>query len=117
MAQADMIAIQIPKSRWTEESAFIATAYFRLRSTAAAVTPTTVKYRIDCLKTGKELADWTTVSAASNVSIAITMTHNKIQDDGNRSERKQLIVEADSDLATQHRDKIVWIVENLQGTV
>lgn len=115
MAQTDQIAIQIPKTMWNEKSAFIATAYFRLRSTQAAVTPTTVKYRIDCLTTGKELADWTTVSAASNVSVAVTQTHNAIQDDSNRTEHKQLTIEADSDLSTQHRERKVWQVVNLYG--
>lgn len=113
---ADQIAIQLPGTKWKEGSAFTATAYFRTRSTAAASTPTTIHYRIDCLTTGKELADWTSVSAAGNVSISITGTHNAIQSDGNRYERKQLTVMADQDLSTQHREKAVWRVENLYGS-
>lgn len=115
MAQTDMIAIQIPKTVWKEKSAFIATAYFRLRSTAAAVTPTTVHYRIDDLTTGKELQDWTSVSTASNVSIAITSTFNAIQDDTSHRERKQLTIKADDALDTQHIETIEWFVTNLLG--
>lgn len=112
---ADQIAIQLAKTRWKEGSAFMATAYFRTRSTAAADTPSSVKYRIDCLTTGKVLADWTTVSAASNVSISITATHNAIQDQSNRYERKQLTVASDVDAADQHRETAEWRVENIRG--
>lgn len=116
MAQSDMIAIQIPKSIWKEGSAFTATAFFRLRSTAAAVTPTTVKYRVDCLSTGKELKALTTISAASNVSIAITGAFNDIQNASSDTERKQLTIEADTDLDTQHLETIEWTVKNLLGS-
>lgn len=115
MAQTDQIEIQIPKSVWKEKSAFIATAYFRLRSTAAAVTPTTVHYRVDDLTTGLQLQDWTSVSTASNVSIAITATFNAIQDDSSHRERKQLTVKADDGLDTQHIETIEWQIVNLLG--
>jgi len=115
MAQSDQVSIQIPKSRWNEGSAFIATAYFRLRSTAAAATPTNVRYRIDNLSTRTELAGWTTVSAASNISIAITATHNAIQNNASKTERLQLTVAADHDLATQHRETKEWTITNLYG--
>jgi len=116
MAAVDQIAIQIPKSVWKESSAFTATAYFRLRSTAAAVTPTTVHYRVDDLTTGKELQDWTSVSTASNVSIAITSTFNDIQDDTSHRETKQLTIKADDGLATEHLETIQWQITNLLGT-
>jgi hypothetical protein len=113
---ADQIAIQLPKTKWREGSAFTATAYFRTRSTAAADTPASVKYRIDCLTTCTELADWTTVSAASNVSIAITATHNAIQNECNKTELKQLTIASDFEAVDQHRESVVWTVENLYGS-
>jgi hypothetical protein len=113
---ADQIALSVPKKRWMEGSAFTATADFRTRSTAAASTPTTIHYRIDCLTSGKEIADWTSVSAASSASISITGAHNAIQSDANDYEIKQLTVVADKDLATQHRERILWTVENLYGS-
>jgi hypothetical protein len=112
----DMIALQIPKTRVKEGSAFTATAYFRTRSTAAATTPTTIHYRLDCLTTGAELADWTSVSAATSASLSITGTHNSIQSNGNDSEVKQLTVVTDKDLATQYREAVTWAVENLYGS-
>ena len=112
---SDQVEIQLPKTRYLEESTFPATAYFRTRATKAALAPTTIHYRVDCLRTGKVLQDWTTVSAAANVTISMTSTFNEIQDDSSRFERKQLIVQADQGLSTQVNGKAIWRVENVQG--
>lgn len=112
----DQIAISIPRTTWQEGSAFTATAYCRTRASAAAETPTSLKYRIDCLTTGKQIADWTTLTAASSASISVTGTHNAIQDDANDSEVRQLTVMADDGLSTQHRGSVRWRVENLYGS-
>lgn len=113
---ADVIAISIPETRVNEGSSFTATAAFRTRSTAAATTPTTVHYRIDCMTTGTELSALTSVSAASSVSLSITGTHNAIQNDGNDYEVKQLTVVTDSGLSTQQTEAVQWRVENLYGS-
>ena len=113
---ADQIAISIPETRYNEGSAFTATAYFRTRSSGAASTPTTIHYRLDCLTTATELADWTSASAASSLSISITGTHNAIQSDGNDVEVKQLTVVADKDLSTQQVAAVTWQVKNLYGS-
>ena len=113
---ADQIALSIPETRFKEGSAFTATANFRTRSTGAASTPTTIHYRLDCLTTCTELADWTSVSAASSASISVTGTHNAIQNTGNDYERKQLTVVADRGLATQQTESVEWRVDNLYGS-
>lgn len=112
---SDQIEIQIPRSRVPEGESFAATAYFRTRSTLAALAPTTVHYRVDCLTTKKELQDWTSVSAAANVSITMTSTFNAIQDGSKRYERKQLTIKADDGLSTQTIKSKKWIVDNLYG--
>jgi hypothetical protein len=116
MAQVTQIECQLEKTRWNEGSAFPLPVYLRLRSTAAAATPTTIHYRIDCLTTGREIADWTSVSAASNFTVAVTGAHNAILNDCNPQETKQLTVEVDKGLATQHREAVQWIVTNLYGS-
>jgi hypothetical protein len=114
---ADQIEIQIPRTATIKEgSHFTATAYFRTRSTSSASTPTTIKYRLDCLTSGSVLTDWTSVGSASNVSIAVTGTHNAIQSDANDVEVKQLTVMADEGLATQVRQAMRWRVTNLFGS-
>lgn len=112
---ADQVEIQLPKTRVKEGDNFTLTANFRTRSTKAASTPSTIRYRVDCIKTRRTVVDWTSVSAASAVSIAIPSTVNKIKDDSNTKEHKQIIVQADAGLSTQATGRAVWIVENLFG--
>jgi hypothetical protein len=107
------VEIQLPKTRVKEGDGFTATAYFRTRSTKAASTPTTIRYRIDCLKTGQKVTDWTSVSAASNISIAIP--NAQIISDVNTVERKQIIVQADAGLSTQSTGRAIYQVENIYG--
>lgn len=116
MAQVDQIAFQLAKTRWKEGSSFSLPVYLRLRSTGAAATPTTIHYRIDCLTTETELADWTSVSAASNFTISVTGTHNAIRSDCNEYEWKQVTVMTDQDLSTQHREAVQYRVDNLYGS-
>jgi hypothetical protein len=112
----DQIEIRIPKTLWQEGSAFDATVNFRARSSSAASTPTSIKYRLDCLTTQREVLGWTTVSAASSVTISVTGAQNAIQSDANDYETKQLTVMADDGLATQFRGVKRWRVENLYGS-
>lgn len=107
------VHVTIPIIKTQEGSSFNATAYFRLAGTASA--STTAKYRVDCLTTGKELTDWTTLTPAVSITIPITATHNAIQWQRNRFERKQLIVASDPGETDQTRDKITWKVENIEN--
>ena len=114
---SDQVEIQIPKTIWPEETTFTATAYFRTRATKVALAPTTVHYRIDCLKTRKEIVDWTSVTTGANVDIVLTATHNQILEEQSRLERKQLTVQADQGLSTQVNGVVVYKIRNLQGIV
>lgn len=112
---ADQIEIVLPKTTYLEETTFPVTAYFRTRATKAASVPTTIRYRIDCLKTRTVIKDWTSVSAAANVTITISSSDNEIQDDSNSFERKQIIVQADAGLSTQVSGRKIFKIENLTG--
>jgi hypothetical protein len=109
----DTVAIQIPQPRVREASAFNATVYFR--DAGAASTPTNVYYRIDNLTAGTVLANWTSVTAATSVTIAVTATHNALTDQCNTFERLQLTVDANHGLATQVREVGIWDVVNVAG--
>lgn len=109
----DTVAIQIPKPRVKEGSAFTATAYFRASGSASV--PTNVYYRIDNLSTGEVMADWTSIAAAANVSISVTAAHDAIRSQCNSYERRQLTVDADHGLSTQVRESVSWEVENIRG--
>lgn len=112
---ADQIEIRIPKTVIQEETGFTVTADFRTRATKAASTPTTVHYRVDDLESNTEILGWTSVSAASQVTIDIPSTVNKIKQGYKPRERKQIIVQADRGLSTQATNKRQWYVENLTG--
>ena len=93
-----------------------AIAYFRDRATKAATTPTTVQYRLDCLTTCTAIADWTSATPGTSVSISVTGTQNDILADSNPTEVKQLTVMADEGLVTQYLQSVRWKVENLYGS-
>lgn len=109
------ITFSIAKDTWREQSAVPVTVRFRDRALADEVTPTNVKYRVDCLTTGVPLLDWTSVSPGETVSITITPTQNAIQNDRNTHERKQLMVAADYGLSTQFVEAIDYEVTNMRG--
>jgi hypothetical protein len=111
----DQITFTLRKDRWKEKSQIVVGARFRDRATADEVTPTNVQYRLDCLTTGAQILDWTSVVTGETVSITVTPTQNAIQHSGNRNERKQLTVAADYGLSTQFVESIDWEITNLQG--
>lgn len=113
---ADQISIRIAKTQWKEGSGLTAAVSLRTRSTGAASTPTSLKYRLDCLTTKREVLDWTTLSAASTATITITGAQNAIQSDCNDYETKQITVMADDGLSTQMRETKRYVVENLYGS-
>ena len=80
-----------------------------------AQVPTTLHYRLDCLSTGTQILDWTSITADDVSSIAITATQNAIQSDCNEIERKQLTVKANSGLSTQYQASFSYDVTNLFG--
>jgi hypothetical protein len=113
---SDQIEIQIPLTKVPEETTFTATVYFRARGSMAASIPTTIHYRVDCLSTKQQIADWTAVAipAASN-EIIMTSVYNQILGDRHNNETKQLTVKTDSGLTTQVIKPKRWKVCNLLG--
>jgi len=112
---ADQVEISLPKTTFLEECTFTLTVFFRTRSTATASTPTTIRYRIDDLRSRREIRDWTSVSAAPNADIVISASDNEIIDDAARFETKQIIVQADNGLSTQVNGKAIYKIKNLTG--
>jgi len=100
--------IKIPRNQVKESNYFTATAYFRSGDAASA--PTTARYRVDCLTTGKNITAWTDITPA--VSANLTIGPNTMSYDGNNNERKQITVEADSGLTTQNQATRTYIVLN-----
>lgn len=106
------VHIMIPRPRVFENESF--TVHAQFRNGSASATPDSVRYRIDCLETGEVLQDWTTVTASSQVYIPIAASINEPKLRQSLFERKQLTVEANDSLATAHRDKLIYRVENIR---
>ncbi len=79
------------------------------------VTPTSIKYRIDCdTNDGQEVQVWTTIDTPlSTITISILPQHTAIIDETNDTETKRLTVVIDENMATQHTDEITYTVERL----
>jgi len=112
---ADQVEISLPKTRVNERSQFIATVRFRTRSSAAASIPTTVHYKLSNLQTDKTVTDWTSVTAASELSITIPGASNQILDNSHTLERMELLVAADKGLATESIGRRNYQIQNVYG--
>lgn len=109
-------------SRVNEASAFTLVASFFDDSTDtwSASSPTTAHYRIDRISSNpgcsSEVADWTTLTPATSISIPITSTHNAIANEGAPYERRMVTVKANAGLSTQYEACYLYTVQNLAGT-
>lgn len=112
---ADQISILLAENQVNAGSAVTATVNFRTRSSAAASTPTSVRYRVDCLTNGRQVIADTSISAASSASIVIPGPNNGTIDDSNDVEIRQLTVIADYGLDTQVKAAATWRVRNVRS--
>jgi hypothetical protein len=79
------------------------------------ITPTTIKYRLDCETTGQAITAWTTLTPEAITSIPILATANAIIDDTNGYEDRVCTVMTDAGLATQQVQVQKYRIENLGG--
>ena len=104
--------ISIPKPKVQEKSSFTATVYFR--DSDAGTTPTTARYRVDCVSTGEAIRAWTNLTPAESIEITLTPDDNKIVSSQRREERRQLTIETNTGLDTQTRERVFWTVKNIE---
>lgn len=79
------------------------------------LTPTTLKYRVDCETTDTAITAWTSVTPESITTLTIPATSNAIQDDSQPYEDRCVTIMADEGLATQEVSTRKYRVENLGG--
>ena len=111
----DSITFTANSRRINERSILAVTARFRNLASAADVTPTNVKYRLDDLGTGWPITDWTTVTPGTTATITLSAAENAIRNCTRDTERKQLVVASDYGLSTQFLAVFEYDVRNLQG--
>jgi hypothetical protein len=100
--------------RVNEGSFYDVEASFRDSANSATI-PASIRYRIDCETTGKEIRGWTEVTPAQTVTITVTAADNVLQSQGNRTEEKVMTVQTDSGTDRQYTAAYKWVVVNLRG--
>lgn len=112
MAAADQIVFSFQRDRINERSRLVVTARFRDRTTDADVTPTNVKYRLDNITSGAQIADWTTATASTSVAITLTSAQNECTV-RSEQQRNLLTVAADYGLSTEFSESLQYEIRNL----
>jgi hypothetical protein len=80
-----------------------------------AAVPTAVRYRIDCMTTGAQVKDWTSLSPASSVTVPLTPTENVMQSESNARETRRVTVEASYAVADKIVDFEEFTLSNSMG--
>lgn len=112
---ADQVAIQLPKTVYSEGGQFTATARFRDRAAIVDSIPTTVHYKLYNLSTEEIVRDWTSVTPAAEVSITVVASDNDVSNGCSVSERIEFIVAADRGLATQVLGVSQYTIKDIVG--
>lgn len=79
------------------------------------ITPTSLKYRVDCTTNNQPITDWAALTPAATTTVVIPATSNAIIDDGNSYEDKTVTIMTDEGLDTQETTVQEYRVRNLGG--
>ena len=79
------------------------------------LTPTSLKYRVDCQTNNQPITDWTALTPAATTTVVIPATSNAIQNDANSYEDKAVTFMSDEGLDTQETTVQAYRVRNLGG--
>jgi hypothetical protein len=82
-----------------------------------AAVPAHVTYRIDDQASETEILDDTSLTPASSISVKLTPTDNRILNDTNESEYREVTVHAGFDASDECNAKVVYRVDNLKFLV
>ena len=111
----DQVEISIEKTVINERTQLPVVARVRTRSTALAAIPTTIEYKVFNLSTGEVIKDWTSVTAAAEISFTISAVINTIRNKSHASERLDIMVSADRGLSTEAVGRVQYKIRNLAG--
>jgi hypothetical protein len=84
-------------------------------STGGAIIPVTLRYKLDCKTTGRELLGWTIATPTSSLVYTIPASLNVLQNQGNAFELKTFTVEANYGTDDQFTSAYTYQVQNLQA--
>jgi hypothetical protein len=100
-----------------EKSSFDITVRFWDDSvdTWVALTPTSLRYRIDDQQSGVAQLDWTSLTASASNTISVPASANAIRNGMNKREIKVLLIQANNGLTNQYAGTFPYTVENVIG--
>lgn len=79
------------------------------------ITPTSLKYKVDCTTNNQPVTAWTALTPAATTTVVIPAASNTILDDGNSYEDKTITIMTDEGLDTQETTTQGYRVRNLVG--
>lgn len=97
------------------QATFTANFYDDSSDTWVLSAPTTAKYRVDNPETCETITDWTTLTPATSISIALNGSTSVLRDQSKLEEPRRLTVKANDGLATQMMQVRDWWVVNAFG--
>ena len=88
-----------------------------VRNTGVAASPSSLRWRLDCVTTQAVVLDWAGISAASTVTLTIPASANVIRDNQNLLETKRITVQANYGTDQQINASMLYDVINNDGYV
>jgi hypothetical protein len=95
-----------------ESTAFLSIGFYDKNNNLT--TPSSVKYRLDCLTNNSEIRGWTGIAPASSVEITLDSTDNSIIDQGNFTEIRLVTIEAYYGVSDKLTETYQYLVKNLR---
>ena len=102
------VYIQIPRKTVNEGAYFNGTAHFRSGDSSAV--PTTARWRLDNLTTGRTVTEWTSLTPAASATLVVGP--NTMEEHCRKNVLMQLTVESDTGLTTQDRSTKEYRIVN-----
>jgi len=116
MSVVSQIRIHIPKTTVNEGSGFYVTTTYYDRAAKAVEVAATTKWRLDCLTTNTKVLDWTTLgTSVSTHTVHVLSTYNKIENERNQVETKQISFKTTGDSSEQFVETKTYKVKNVKN--
>lgn len=98
----------------TNEGNSFSVTFSVYNESGSSYTPSTARYKVECLTNRRSIRSYTTLTAATSMQISITPDDNVILNDLNRTERRQITVQTDHGTDSQKVFVAEWDVRALQ---
>ena len=94
-------------------TAYVAVKFYDKAGALAA--PSSVTWRLDCMTNSQQIADWSSISPASEIEITVGFALNAIINQANDTERRVVTVRAVYGASDELHSEFVYILQNLRN--